>query len=238
MGVLSGDPLGTVGHITDALGLVAPDLTHLALWLLPGLAVVWIVVSSLGRTLVLRRADPSLHARPATLMLLQLLRMAALGVTLAIWFQSLGFAARVAIQGPMAGGGEPNLVGYCAIVICSSIGLFTAWAAASWIFSAAPLLAMIRNLGPMASLAAALRLGPLQGKLIEINMVLGIVKIALIVLAMVFSATPLPFESVTSTEFLIVWWAGVTVFYLIASDFFHVARLLGYLALWRAYEQP
>ena len=65
---------------------------------------------------------------------------------------------------------------------------------------------------------------------------MGIVKIALIVLAMVFSATPLPFESVTTPEFLMVWWAGVTVLYLVASDFFHVAQLVGYLELWRAYE--
>jgi hypothetical protein len=87
-----------------------------------------------------------------------------------------------------------------------------------------------------ASLRAARRLGPLKGKLVEINLVMGIVKIALIVLAMVFSATPLPFESVTTPEFLAWWWVGVTVFYLVASDFFHVARLVGYLELWRAYE--
>ena len=78
--------------------------------------------------------------------------------------------------------------------------------------------------------------GRCKGKLVEINLVMGIVKIALIVLAMVFSATPLPFESMTTPEFLMVWWAGVTVLYLVASDFFHVARLVGYLELWRAYE--
>jgi hypothetical protein len=62
------------------------------------------------------------------------------------------------------------------------------------------------------------------------------VKIALLVLGMVFSATPLPFESVTTPAFLAWWWAGVTLIYLLWSDFFHVARLLGYLALWRAYQ--
>jgi hypothetical protein len=62
------------------------------------------------------------------------------------------------------------------------------------------------------------------------------VKIALIVLAMVFSATPLPFESVTTPEFLTCWWFGVALLYFVASDFFHVARLMGYLQLWRAYE--
>ena len=61
-------------------------------------------------------------------------------------------------------------------------------------------------------------------------------KIALLVLAMVFSATPLPFESVTTPGFLAWWSAGVAVLYLLASDFFHVARLLGYLELWRTYQ--
>ncbi len=74
--------------------------------------------------------------------------------------------------------------------------------------------------------------GAVEGKLVEINLVMGIVKIALIVLAMVFSATPLPFESVTTPEFLMWWWAGVTVLYLLASDFFHVARQVAYLQLW------
>ena len=85
-------------------------------------------------------------------------------------------------------------------------------------------------------IAAAFRLGPLKAKLVEINLVMGIVKIALIVLAIVFSATPLPFESVTTPEFLAAWWFGVTLLYFVASDFFHVARLLGYLNLWRAFE--
>ena len=45
-------------------------------------------------------------------------------------------------------------------------------------------------------------------KLVEINLVMGIVKIALMVLALVFSACPLPFESVATPEFLTWWWMG------------------------------
>jgi hypothetical protein len=101
----------------------------------------------------------------------------------------------------------------------------------------APLLAMLRNKWVGASLAGALRLGALRGKLAEINLVMGIVKIVLIVLALVFSSTPLPFESIATPEFLYTWWAGVGVLYLVASDFFHVARLVGYLMLWKAYEE-
>jgi hypothetical protein len=128
-------------------------------------------------------------------------------------------------------------VGYFALVIVGTLGLFTLWAVMSWALSVAPLLAMLRDLGVTESLAAAFRLGPLKGKLVEINLVMGIVKIALIVLAIVFSATPLPFESVTTPDFLISWWIGVTVLYLLGSDFFHVARQVAYLQLWRAFEE-
>jgi hypothetical protein len=65
---------------------------------------------------------------------------------------------------------------------------------------------------------------------------MGIVKIALIVLAIVFSASPLPFESVATPDFMLRWYSVVTVLYVIASDFFHVVRIVAYLELWKAYE--
>jgi hypothetical protein len=142
----------------------------------------------------------------------------------------------VAVAQPIAAGQEPNLVLYSAMMIVSTLGLFTAWAVVSWALSVAPLLAMLRDIGAGESLRAAFRLGPLKSKLVEVNLVLGIVKIALIVLAVVFSATPLPFENVTTPEFLRGWWIGVTLLYLVESDFFHVARLMAYLELWRVYE--
>jgi hypothetical protein len=95
---------------------------------------------------------------------------------------------------------------------------------------------MLRDLGARASLTAAFRLGPVRSKLVEINLVMGIVKIALIVLAMVFSACPLPFESVATPGFMLQWYGLVTVLYLIASDFFHVVRLVSYIELWKAYD--
>ena len=236
VGALSADPLGAAGKFSGAIAIVKPDLAHLAAWLLPTLIITWIVVSSLGRTLVLRRADPALRARPITLMLLQLVRMGALCGIFWLWFSVISWASRYAINDAIAAGTEPNLVLYCAMVIVSTLGLFTLWAFLSWLLSVAPLLAMLRNLGPGASLVAATRLGMLRGKLVEVNLVMGIVKIALIVLAMVFSATPLPFQDVTTPEFLAWWWAGVTLLYILWSDFFHVGRLVAYLNLWRAFE--
>ena len=125
---------------------------------------------------------------------------------------------------------------YAALTIVSTLGLFSAWAVVSWALAVAPLVAMLKGVGVVASLRAGFRLGELKSKLIEVNLVLGIVKIALIVLAMVFSATPLPFESVTTPEFMQAWWVGVGLAYFVGSDFFHVARMLAYLELWRVYE--
>ena len=213
-----------------------PPALRVAEWLAPLLLVVWIVVSSFGRVLVLRRFDARLHARPGTLMLLQAARMAALMVSFALWFASMRAATEVAVKLPIAADHEPNLVLYCAMVIVATLGMFTLWAVVSWVFSVAPLLAMRDNLGAAASLAAAFRVGQLRSKLIEINLVMGIVKIALIVLAMVFSASPLPFESVATPQFMAWWYAGVTVLYLVASDFFHVARLVAYLELWKSFN--
>ena len=236
IGALTADPLGAVAKFSGAVSLLLPGISAFAIWAGPMLMLTWIVISSAGRTLVLRRANPSLAARPFTLMGLQAIRLTALAASFFLWFEMLRKASSLAIAGPIAAGSEPNLVLYSALVIVTTLGLFTCWAAVSWYFSIAPLVAMREGTGVIASLRASGRLGGLRGKLIEVNMVLGIVKIALIVLAMVFSATPLPFQTVTTNEFLAWWWAGVTVVYLVASDFFHVARLVGYLTLWRKWE--
>jgi hypothetical protein len=74
--------------------------------------------------------------------------------------------------------------------------------------------------------------------LIEVNLVMSIVKIAVLVLAMVFSACPLPFSNVESPTFLAGWWAGVIVVYLATLDYFHVVHAVAHLWLWRAYDFP
>ena len=230
------DPMVAADTVGTALAALGPAVWGVLRWLGPVLVAVWIVVSSFGRTVVMRRVDPRLHARVGTVMVLQALRMVALAVSFWVWFRLLEAAAEWSITGPAARGEDPNVVLYCAVAIVTTLGLFTLWALMSWALSVAPLLAMLRGTGPVESMRAAFRLGPLKAKLAEINLVMGIVKIALIVLAMVFSATPLPFESVASDAFLHNWWLGVTVLYFVGSDFFHVARMVAYLELWRAYE--
>jgi hypothetical protein len=231
------DAMGSAKTLTDAIVLLLPPVMQVLAWLGPLMVLVWVLVSAVGRTVVLRRVDSRLHARIGTLIVLQAVRVVALLASFAVWFVCMQWAAKVNIAGPIAVGNEPNLVGYFAMVIVGTLGLFSLWAIASWGLSVAPLLAMLRNAGVGESFAAAFRLGPLKSKLMEINLVMGIVKIALIVLAMVLSACPLPFEAVATPEFMFWWWVGVSVIYCVASDFFHVARLVAYLELWRAYER-
>ena len=60
---------------------------------------------------------------------------------------------------------------------------------------------------------------------------MGIVRVALLVLALTFSASPLPFQSRETQAYISVWWVGVAVFYILGSDFFHVVRRVTYLRL-------
>ena len=230
------DPMSAAATLVEAATVLLPPVLKVAEWLAPLLLVVWVVASSLGRTIVLRRVDAGLHARPGTLVVLQTIRMVALAGSFAAWFVCLRADAGATVNGPTAVGQEPELVLYSAIAIVATLGLFTLWAVVSWALSVAPLLAMMRNLGAGASLTAAFKGRLVRGKLIEINLVMGIVKIALIVLAMVFSACPLPFESVATPGFMLWWYAGVTLVYLVASDFFHVVRLAYYLEMWKAFD--
>jgi hypothetical protein len=54
------------------------------------------------------------------------------------------------------------------------------------------------------------------------------VKLALIVVAMVLSAAPLPFSDELGPDALHVLWLAATVCYLVASDYFQVVRLKGF----------
>ncbi len=218
--------------IADVWEALTPPLFHLLLWLGPMLGLGWALASGIGRSYALRSYSPELPFRPVTLIVLQSLRVIALGGSFVAWFAAIRWSANTALSGEL-----PNLVLYFALVICISLGIFTFWALVSWVFSVAPLVALLENKSALESLGRSLHLGPLTGKLVEVNLVLGIVKLALVVLAMVFSATPLPFSSVMAGTPLYLWWAGVTLVYLAASDFFQVARLVAFIRFWRVYDE-
>jgi hypothetical protein len=207
-------------------------------WLIPLVVVVWLCVAAVGRTFVLRRLDPTLESRRLAMLALGALRAGLLAVISGLWVYGVRLAVRISITGPASRQVEPSIVLFCAMLIVGTLAIYVLWGAVSWPFYLAPLLAMQLGLGPGGALRAAFRSGAVRGKLIEVNMVMNIVRIALIVLAMVFSASPLPFSSVETQTFLNCWWGGVGLVYLGMSDYFHVVRSAAYLSLWRAYNFP
>lgn len=206
---------------------------HAALWPLIGGIAAWSVFAGFGRNAVLRRWDSSLAGRSGTMIMLAMLRAYTFAALILSWLAVLVHIASTCVWTPMQRGIEPSYVPGFAMAVTATLLLFLLWAVVSWILRIAPILAVSRGLGAFASLRAALRIGPLRSKLIEINLVMGIVKVALLVLGMVFSACPLPFETVESQTFLMWWWIGVGVLYLVASDYFHVVRAAAYDSLFR-----
>jgi hypothetical protein len=227
------DPWVSAVRVADAWDLYRPHVVHVLVWLGPLAAVAWIVVSALGRNLVMKRLEPGLPFRPVSMIALQAAWLAALVFTCWAWFRSIGWAADQHI----GNGAEPDLVGYTVWVIVFTLGFFTLWALISWAVAIAPMLVLLENRSALSALGQSLRLGkPFTSKLVEINLVMGIVKLALLVLAMVFSSVLIPFAEQVGAGTLHVEWIIVSIFYFVASDYFQVVRLKGFIEFWRSFR--
>ena len=202
-------------------------------WLVPSAAIVWVVISGVGRNLVLKRIDPRLRFRPTPMIALQAAWLALLALTCWLWFRSMQWVAVTHITAT----GDPDLVGYAAWAITLSLAFYTLWALTSWALSIAPLLMLLEDRSAISALGQSLRLGkPFTSKLAETNLVMGIVKLMLIVLAMVLSAAPLPFSDELGSDALHFAVLTPTILYFVASDFFHIARLKGFIEFWRTFR--
>ena len=199
----------------------------------PTAAVAWVVASGLGRNLVMKRLEPGLPFRPAAMIVLQAAWLAVLALTGWAWFRSIGWAAATHI----GNGAEPDLVGYAMWAVFLTLGFFTLWAFISWAVAIAPMLVLLENRSAISALVASLRLGKVfTGKLVEINLVMGIVKLVLLVLAMVFSSVLIPFSDQVGAGTLHLEWIVVSVFYFVASDYFQVVRLKGFVEFWHTFR--
>jgi len=220
-------------QLSNAWALYQPHVAAVACWLLPVAALAWVVVSGLGRSLILQRMEPSLRLRPAAMMALQTAWLALFAVTCWGWFRSISWVAAATIT-PAA---EPDLIGFSMGVIFLSLGFFTAWALVSWAFSIAPLVMLLEKRSVISALGQSLRLGKaMTGKLVEINMVMGIVKLALLVLAMVLSAAPLPFGDQLGASALHRITAVAVILYFVGNDYFQVVRLKGFVEFWKMFR--
>lgn len=231
--------LDLVNPWTSSLKLAAawemyrPEVVSVLYWLGPAAALSWMMLSGLGRSVVLRRMQPGLPFRPFSLIVLQAAWLVVLALTGWAWFRSVGWAAATHI----GVGAEPDLVGYTFWVVFLTLGFFTLWALISWVVAIAPMLVLLENCSPASALARSFQLGkPFSGKLVEINLVMGIVKLALLVVAMVFSSVLIPFSEEVGARALHLEWFVVSLFYFVASDYFQVVRLKGFIEFWHVFR--
>ena len=221
-------------QISHGISFYEPHVLAALRWLLPAAALAWIAISGLGRGLLLSRLEARIRFQPFTAMVFQAMWLALFALTIWGWLRSIAWVAATHIEVQ----GEPDLVGYFIWAIFLSLGFFTAFALASWPLTIAPLLVNLEDRSLLSAACESLRLGRgFTGKLVEINLVMGIVKLALIVLAMVFSAAPLPFSGQLGAGAMQLSVAVAMVFYLVANDFFQVVRLKAFLAFWMTFRQ-
>jgi hypothetical protein len=204
-------------------------------WLLPAAALAWVIVSGLGRNFLLMRMEPRVAFRPVAMILMQAAWLALFGLTVWGWLCSMQWAAATHITAFA----EPDLVGYFIWTIFLTLGFFTVFALTSWVLTIAPILLLLepRRGSALSGFGQALRLGRgFSSKLAEINLVLGIVKLALLVVAMVFSAAPLPFADELGPGAMHFVTALSGVFFLVSNDFFQVVRLKAFVEFWRIFR--
>jgi len=233
-------PMAGALAIAKTYMIVWPPVIRVLAWLLPCAIVGWALAAGVGRNLMLRRYDRRLPWRPGPLIVLQLLRAAGLFAMVVAWFSAIRWAANFSLAGVSAASettAEPNLVLYLALVIAISLAAITVWLLLSWVFSIAPLISLLEGCGVGASLRRSLRLGPLKKKLVEINLVIGYLKLAATMMVMVLTATPAAFVVAIQGMWLYLWWGAVSVLYMVLSDFFQVARVVGFVELWRTFAE-
>jgi len=229
----SSNPWLAAGQLSRVWWQYEPLIARELRWLLPIAILVWLVVSGVGRALTLKAAQPELQFRPLSMMGLQTVWLALFGGVCWGWFRSLSWVAAT----HFAPNSDPDLIGFFIWLIFLSLGFFTVWALLGWTVSVAPMLMLLERRSAISALGLSLRLGkPFTSELVEIGMVMGIVNLALIVVAMVLSAAPLPFSDELGSGALHVVWAGAALVYLIAHDYFQVVRLKCFMRFWEIFR--
>ena len=230
----SQNPWVAAVQITDVWSYYTPHVLAVLRWLAPVAALGWMIASGVGRNVLLKRMEPGTPFRPVGIVLLQAAWLGLLAATCWGWLRSVQWVAATHISNS----GDPNLVGYFSWVIFLSLGFFSAWALMNWILAITPLLLLFERRSAFSALAESLRLGKtFSSKLVETNLVMGIVTLMLVVLTMVFSAAPLPFAAEVGSGAMHFAVAVSSLFYVLASDYFQVVRLKGYVEFWKLFRE-
>ena len=133
------NPWQAAGQLAHAWAMYQPHVAAVLHWLAPAAALAWVVLSGLGRSLLLKRIDPGLSERlsfrPLPMMVLQAGWLALLGATWWGWYGSMAWVAAT----HMTAGAEPDLVGFAGWSIFLALGFFILWALVNWALAIAPI---------------------------------------------------------------------------------------------------
>ena len=112
------NPWVAAAQISNGISFYEPHVLAVLRWLLPGAATIWIVVSGLGRRLLLKRMDAPMRFRPFTMMVLEGAWLGLFALFVWGWLRSMQWIAATHVN--IAG--EPDLVGYFIWTIFLSLG--------------------------------------------------------------------------------------------------------------------
>ena len=237
----SQNPFASAVVFANAAGLYAPAVAAVLSWFVPVAVIIWSIVSGLGRALVLHRFNRLGQSSPVARILPRIPSIIALQMLWVIgqlaffylWYRSVSWASATFLTESA----EPNLVGYLCWLIFFSLGFFILWGVLSWALTIAPILLTEENCSLPQAISRSFGLGkPLTSKLVEINLVMSIVRIALIVLAMVFCAAPLPFSDQFGPTALNGLYVVIVIAFLLGNDYFQVVRLKSFQFLRQHYR--
>uniref|UniRef100_A0A7V4XQK8 Uncharacterized protein n=1 Tax=Acidobacterium capsulatum TaxID=33075 RepID=A0A7V4XQK8_9BACT len=214
--------------LAEMMQVLQPAVSAVAMWLLPLLGVGWALAFGFGRIAVLHRYAPELPRKPWGLAAMQALRLAGLGVALALWWRSIQWAAFSTSHG----GRAPDLTAYFGLVFLFSLGFAGLWAVWGWIFYASPLLLLLEGRGFAASLVQSLRPRPWSARLAQANLGISLIRLMLALLSIALSGLPVSLGLAGLGLYL--WWTMVSVLYLVASTFLGIVRQGIFLELWKS----
>jgi hypothetical protein len=213
--------------LAGMMQVLQPAVSAVATWLLPLLGAGWVLAFGFGRMAVLHRYAPELPRKPWGLAAMQALRLGALAVTLSLWWRSIQWAAFSTSHGGQA----PNLAAYFSWVFLFSVAFAGLWTVWGWIFYASSLLLLLEGRGFAASLLQSLRPRPWSARLAQANLGISLIRLMLALLSIALSGLPVPLG--LAGPGLYLWWAVVTLLYLVASAFLGVVRQGVFLELWK-----
>jgi hypothetical protein len=221
-------------HILVSLGM---PVLRLAALLLSAISLLWILLSALGRTLVLRRLVNFLglitegtdsvairQIRFRSMLALQVWRILLAWLSLAVMMGGILVAAHIANRGS-----RPDYVMYYALAVPVLAAAALFWVIVNWYLSSAS--AWIGRQGAGAVLATRMTIGyaaARKGDVGGLNVTLTLVRVLALLLAFILCILP---ASMASSQGYWGWVIAIALLYFVAADLVYVARLASYLML-------